>query len=157
MNYKTITVLALTLASLVQAQSKLDYPGPMDASVPPLSPRYFAKKVVTLGWIAKRCDVGGVADVIEEGHSAEHGMAASCACFSTVLHRAQLLSARPPEWAVGQGFLHPLVLKTRADAGRKAGPTYALNDSQSVKTVSEGEARGIDGGKKQKAGNGTLS
>jgi len=53
--------------------------------------------------------------------------------------------------------LHHLVLKTRADAGRKAGPTYALIDSQSVKTVSGGEARGIDGGKKRKAGNGTLS
>ena len=53
--------------------------------------------------------------------------------------------------------LRHLVAKTRKDAGRKPGPTYAIIDSQSVKTVAAGEQRGIDGGKKRKAGNGTSS
>ena len=49
-----------------------------------------------------------------------------------------------------------LVLKTREDAGRRPEPTHALIDSQSVKTVAASEERGIDGGKKRKAGNGIL-
>jgi putative transposase len=53
--------------------------------------------------------------------------------------------------------LRRLVAKTREDAGRKPGPTYALIDSQSVKTVAASEQRGIDGGKKRKAGSGTSS
>ena len=36
-----------------------------------------------------------------------------------------------------------------------AGPSYAIIDSQSVKTTSAAEERGIDGGKKQKGANGT--
>jgi len=54
-------------------------------------------------------------------------------------------------------ILQHLVLKTREDAGRNPGPTYAIIDSQSVKTVSASEERGIDGGKKQKAENDILS
>jgi Transposase and inactivated derivatives len=50
-------------------------------------------------------------------------------------------------------ILRHLVAKTRVDAGREPAPTYALVDSQSVKTVAASEQRGIDGGKKQKAGN----
>ena len=46
-----------------------------------------------------------------------------------------------------------LVEKVRTDAGRNAEPSYALIDSQSVKTVADNEERGIDGGKKQKAEN----
>ena len=53
-------------------------------------------------------------------------------------------------------ILQHLVLKTREDAGRSPEPTYALIDSQSVKTVAASEERGIDGGKKRKAGNGIL-
>jgi transposase len=53
--------------------------------------------------------------------------------------------------------LQHLVSKTREDAGRKPGPTYALIDSQSVKTVAAGEQRGIDGGKKRKATSATSS
>ncbi len=49
-----------------------------------------------------------------------------------------------------------MVERTRERAGRKPGPTYALVDSQSVKTTASQE-RGIDGGKKQRAGNDTLS
>ena len=48
-------------------------------------------------------------------------------------------------------ILEHLVEKTRTNAGRNPGPTYALIDSQSVKTVAASEDRGIDGGKKRKA------
>ena len=50
-------------------------------------------------------------------------------------------------------ILEHMVEKTRKEAGRSANPTYGLIDSQSVKTTSASEERGIDGGKKQKAGN----
>ena len=52
-------------------------------------------------------------------------------------------------------ILEHLVKKTRTNAGRKESPSYAIIDSQSVKTVGASEARGIDGGKKQKAESGT--
>ncbi len=48
-----------------------------------------------------------------------------------------------------------LVEKVRVAAGRAAAPSYAIIDSQSVKTVSSAEERGIDGGKKQKDASGT--
>ena len=48
-----------------------------------------------------------------------------------------------------------LVERVRTNAGRNAGPSYAIIDSQSVKTVSAAEERGIDGGKKQKDASGT--
>ena len=48
-----------------------------------------------------------------------------------------------------------LVERVRTQAGRNAGPSYAIIDSQSVKTTSAAEERGIDGGKKQKDANGT--
>ena len=44
-------------------------------------------------------------------------------------------------------ILKHLVKKTRTNAGRKESPSYAIIDSQSVKTVASGEERGIDGGK----------
>lgn len=40
-----------------------------------------------------------------------------------------------------------MVRKTRKDAGREETPSYAIIDSQSVKTVLNSENRGIDGGK----------
>ena len=46
-----------------------------------------------------------------------------------------------------------LVVKVRVDAGRSPEPSYSLIDSQSTKTTNKNENRGIDGGKKQKAGN----
>ena len=52
-------------------------------------------------------------------------------------------------------ILEHLVKKTRTGAGRKENPSYALVDSQSVKTVAASEERGIDGGKKRKAESGT--
>ena len=41
-----------------------------------------------------------------------------------------------------------LVKVTREKAGRNPSPTYGIIDSQSVKTVSASDDRGIDGGKK---------
>lgn len=48
-------------------------------------------------------------------------------------------------------ILAHLVEKTRKDAGKSAKPHHALIDSQSVKTVADNEARGIDGGKNKRA------
>jgi transposase len=44
--------------------------------------------------------------------------------------------------------LERLVEKSRGASGRSSPPTYALIDSQSVKTTHSGQSRGIDGGKK---------
>ncbi len=52
-------------------------------------------------------------------------------------------------------ILQHLVKRTREDAGRKPAPSYAIIDSQSVKTVASSEERGIDGGKKRKGESGT--
>lgn len=52
-------------------------------------------------------------------------------------------------------ILRHLVKAKREKAGRNATPSYGLVDSQSVKTVAASEERGIDGGKKRKAGSGT--
>ena len=52
-------------------------------------------------------------------------------------------------------ILEHLVKTIRTDAGRKENPSYALVDSQSVKTVAASEELGIDGGKKRKAESGT--
>ena len=43
-----------------------------------------------------------------------------------------------------------IVKKVRVAEGRKESPSYAIIDSQSVKTVYASEERGIDGGKKSK-------
>ena len=43
-----------------------------------------------------------------------------------------------------------LVERIRTEAGRNAGPSYAIIDSQSVKTTSAAEERGIDGGKNKR-------
>ena len=53
-------------------------------------------------------------------------------------------------------ILEHLVKKTRINAGRKESPSYAIIDSQSVKTVAASEERGIDGGKKRKEESGIL-
>ena len=74
MNLKSITIFTFALASLVRAEHEYQvfYPGPRDASVPP---HYnMSGESETLGTVAKMGDVGGVADVFEEGHSVEHGM-----------------------------------------------------------------------------------
>ena len=51
---------------------------------------------------------------------------------------------------VWDAILRALVEKTRKNAGRNPSPSYAIIDSQSVKTVAASEERGIDGGKKRK-------
>lgn len=52
-------------------------------------------------------------------------------------------------------ILKILVQKTRETNGKSESPTYALIDSQSVKTVYNSEKRGFDGGKKRKDERGT--
>ena len=47
-------------------------------------------------------------------------------------------------------ILHHLVKLTRINAGRNPEPSYAIIDSQSVKTSSASEERGYDGGEKRK-------
>ena len=47
-------------------------------------------------------------------------------------------------------ILQHLVKLTRINAGRNPEPSYAIIDSQSVKTTSANEQRGYDGGKKRK-------
>ena len=47
-------------------------------------------------------------------------------------------------------ILEHLVKKTRVNAGRKEEPSYGIIDSQSVKTVTYGDERGIDGGKNER-------
>lgn len=50
-------------------------------------------------------------------------------------------------------ILEYLVKLTRQNAGRNENPTYALIDSQSVKTAYASDQTGFDGGKKLKVGN----
>ncbi len=45
-------------------------------------------------------------------------------------------------------IMQHLVKASRIAAGRSVSPTYSLIDSQSVKTTSASDERGIDGGKK---------
>ena len=52
-------------------------------------------------------------------------------------------------------ILQHLVEVTRTRAGRNPDPTYAIIDSQSVKTVYASEQIGFDGGKKTKVENAT--
>ena len=47
-------------------------------------------------------------------------------------------------------ILKMLVRKTRETNGKSANPTYALIDSQSVKTIYNSEKRGFDGGKNKR-------
>mgnify|MGYP003452172383 CR=1 FL=1 len=47
-------------------------------------------------------------------------------------------------------ILDHLVKKTRVNVGRKEEPSYGIIDSQSVKTVTYGDERGIDGEKNER-------
>ena len=52
-------------------------------------------------------------------------------------------------------FCALLVEKIRVKEGRNPAPSYALIDSQSVKTIYASDERGFDGGKKSKGEKGT--
>jgi putative transposase len=54
-----------------------------------------------------------------------------------------------------EAIMDDLVKQARIKAGRSETPTYTIIDSQSVKTTSASEERGIDGGKKRKGASGT--
>jgi putative transposase len=49
---------------------------------------------------------------------------------------------------VWEVIMSDIVRESRVKAGRLPEPTYSLIDSQSVKTVTDSEERGFDGGKK---------
>ena len=55
---------------------------------------------------------------------------------------------RAKESGLWERIMDALVMKTRLEEGRALLPTYAIIDSQSVKTTLAAEERGIDGGKK---------
>ena len=57
---------------------------------------------------------------------------------------------RAKDKGIWEKMLRDLVEKSRLHMGRHALPSYSLIDSQSVKTTSAAEKRGIDGGKKDK-------
>lgn len=49
---------------------------------------------------------------------------------------------------IWEKMMDDLVTKSRVQSGKEPDPTYSLIDSQSVKTTTKAEDRGIDGGKK---------
>jgi len=51
---------------------------------------------------------------------------------------------------IWEKIMQSLVKKSRIQAGKEAAPSYSIIDSQSVKTTTSNENRGIDGGKKNK-------
>ena len=57
---------------------------------------------------------------------------------------------RMKQKGIWEKMMNELVKKSRIQAGRNPDPTYALIDSQSVKTTNKAEDKGIDGGKKDK-------
>jgi putative transposase len=62
---------------------------------------------------------------------------------------------RAVESGTWEKVMQILVRRTRVKAGRTESPSYAIIDSQSVKTMYASDERGIDGGKKRKDENGT--
>lgn len=60
---------------------------------------------------------------------------------------------RAIEKGIWEKVMQSLVTKTRVNAGRGENPSYALIDSQSVKTTTDAHNRGYDGGKKRKGEN----
>lgn len=57
---------------------------------------------------------------------------------------------RAQQKGIWEKVLKMLVKKTRKANGRNENPSYALIDSQSVKTTSASEKRGYDGGKNER-------
>lgn len=57
---------------------------------------------------------------------------------------------RAKDKGIWEKMMKDLVEKSRIKIGRSPDPSYGLIDSQSVKTTSASEKRGVDGGKKGK-------
>ena len=55
---------------------------------------------------------------------------------------------RAKDKGIWEKVMEALVEKSRLKMGRNSQPSYSIIDSQSVKTTSRSEQRGIDGGKK---------
>ena len=93
-------------------------------------------------------------------HPIRHRLNAVFYLTKTGCQWAMLPKTYPPRKAVESFFyrakkrktwdamLERLVVLDREASGKQAEPTYALIDSQSVKTTLNSEERGIDGGKK---------
>ena len=73
-------------------------------------------------------------------------MAESASRFSAIHHSGQFLLCRNPEWVLGENP-HGMVEGVRTDAGRNTGTSYAIIDSQSVKTTSAAAKHRMDEGK----------
>ena len=78
----------------------------------------------------------------------------SCLMIFRRIQPYTVLSPCPDQWAMGY-HSGAFCKKMRTNAGRKESPSCAIINSRSVKTVAANEGRGIDGGKKRKAGSGT--
>ena len=65
-------------------------------------------------------------------------------------YREEIQTEIPEVDAILGTMAAALVEQVRTDAGHNAGPSYAIIDSQSVKTTSAAEKRGIDGGKNKR-------
>ncbi|XWN34652.1 MAG: transposase [Roseivirga sp.] len=68
---------------------------------------------------------------------------------SSFYHRAK-------KRGIWEKIMDALVQKSRVKSQKASNPSYAIIDSQSVKTAGAAQERGIDGGKKLKAVNVTL-
>ncbi|MFT8889603.1 MAG: transposase [Ethanoligenens sp.] len=75
----------------------------------------------------------------------------------------RLLPHDYPKWSAVKSFyyraiakgiwekvMQSLVVETRVNTGRSESPSYALIDSESIKTTADAHNRGYDGGKKRK-------
>ena len=64
---------------------------------------------------------------------------------------------RAKDKGIWEQIMQSLVEESRRRSGKDRSPSYSLIDSQSVKTTSRSECRGIDGGKKGKGSQASYS
>lgn len=73
--------------------------------------------------------------------------------FGTVYDHFRRLSER----GIWEQIIDTLNRMVRVKAGKNSEPSYALVDSQTVKTVYKGNQRGFDGGKKNKGSKAAIN